>query len=88
MNAEKNIFGKSLILCPEEAELRFDYGFFLFLVGSRADAHASRPEIEMKDDLTFSAKQIYRQISTILLEIEPTRRNAALNADILRRLRS
>ena len=29
MNAEKNIFEKSLVLCPEEAELRFDYGFFL-----------------------------------------------------------
>ena len=28
MNAEKNIFEKSLVLCPEEAELRFDYGFF------------------------------------------------------------
>ena len=46
------------------------------------------PAIDMKDDLTFSAKQISRQILTIVPEIEPTRRNAALNADILRRLRS
>ena len=46
------------------------------------------PEIEMKDDLIFSAKQISRQISTIVPEIEPIRRNAALNADMLRRLRS
>ena len=46
------------------------------------------PEMEMKDDLTFSAKQISWQISTTVQEIEPTRRNATLNADILRRLRS
>ena len=42
------------------------------------------PEIEMKVDLTFSAIAH----SDIVPEIEPTRRNAALNADILRRLRS
>ena len=51
------------------------------------------PEIDMKVDLTFSAiahsdKQVSRQISTTLPEIEPIRRNAALNVDMLRRLRS
>ena len=62
---------------------------------SRTDANRHGvQEIEMKDDLTFSAiahsdKQISWQISTIVPEIEPTSHtDTALNADILRRLRS
>ena len=66
-----DLFYSSLLLGPEEAELRFRLRlrfFCLCLVVSRADAHASW---RARNSVTFSTmahsdKQISRQISTIV----------------------
>ena len=63
-----------LITRPAGSRVEFSTTVFCFWLLSRAGAHASChgvPEIEMKDDLNFSAmvhsnKQISRQISTIV----------------------